>query len=61
LTDDRDARRVALAANLAVSGTLGTLVRLVDREILTVSQADGLLAGMKQHGYHSPVDSLTEL
>ncbi len=61
LTDDRDARSKAHAAGVIVSGTLGALVNLVDAGVLTLEQADALLAEMKQHGYYSPVDSLSKL
>jgi predicted nucleic acid-binding protein len=61
LTDDRNARRAAVAAGLTVSGTLGVLIRLVDQGELSRTQADELLAEMQQHGYHSPVNSLDEL
>jgi predicted nucleic acid-binding protein len=61
LTDDRDARKVARSLDVPVSGTLGALMNLVRQGILTIAQADELLAGMKQHGYHSPITSLLEL
>ena len=61
LTDDRDARRIAQAGGVAVSGTLGALVRAVDHGAITVDQADSLLATMLKHGYRSPVTSLTQL
>jgi predicted nucleic acid-binding protein len=61
LTDDRDARRVAQAVGVDLSGTLGALVNLVDQGTLSIAQADELLAEMQRHGYHSPVNSLSEL
>ena len=61
LTDDRDARRVAQTRGVAISGTLGALVNLVDQGTLTLDQADSLLTQMKQYGYRCPVVSLREL
>jgi predicted nucleic acid-binding protein len=61
LTDDRDARKVARSLDVAISGTLGVLMNLVRQNILTIAQADALLEAMKRRGYHSPVDSLSDL
>lgn len=60
-TDDRDARELAASRSIAVSGTLGLLVRLIDLQILTLSEADALLALMIAAGYRSPVVSLQQL
>jgi predicted nucleic acid-binding protein len=61
LTDDSAARRLAVALRLETSGTLGTLVRLVRREILTLEEGDTLLAQMVDLGYRSPVRFLREI
>lgn len=61
LSDDRDARRTAQAMGVVVSGTLGALMNLVRGQSLSLSEADECLLVMKQHGYRSPVDSLSEL
>jgi predicted nucleic acid-binding protein len=61
LTDDSAARRLAVALRLETSGTLGTLARLVRREILTLAEGDTLLAQMVERGYRSPVRSLREI
>lgn len=61
VTDDRDARRAAQAMNVAFSGTLGALMNLVRGNSLSLSEADNYLKVMKQHGYRSPVNSLSEL
>jgi predicted nucleic acid-binding protein len=58
LTDDLGARRLATASGLTVTGTLGTLDRLVQGEILGLKEADELLAEMIARGYRSPVASL---
>jgi predicted nucleic acid-binding protein len=61
LTDDLDARRFAITLKIDVSGTVGALGKLLRREILTLEQGDGLLAGMISRGYRSPVRSLREI
>lgn len=61
LTDDSAARRLAVALGLRISGTLGTLMRLVQREILSLPEADIVLAEMMARGYRSPVHSLREI
>lgn len=61
LTDDRDARALAAAWRIPVSGTLGLLLRLVDLEVISLAEGDQLLARMTAAGYHSPIDSLQEL
>jgi predicted nucleic acid-binding protein len=60
LTDDSSARRLAFGLRLETSGTLGALVKLMRREIITLEQGDGLLAEMITRGYRSPVQSLRE-
>ena len=60
LTDDRAARRIAATLNVEISGTVGTLVRLVNRGLLDLSEGDRLLAEMTARGYRSPVRSLRE-
>jgi len=61
LTDDSAARRLAGTLNLRVSGTIGALIRLVRREILSLPQGEALLAEMMTRGYRSPVRSLREV
>ncbi|HEX9945704.1 MAG TPA: DUF3368 domain-containing protein [Thermoanaerobaculia bacterium] len=61
LTDDADARRLAAALKVEISGTIGVLIKLVRREILTLEQGDRLLAEMIARGYRSPVRSLREI
>jgi predicted nucleic acid-binding protein len=61
LTDDSSARRLAADLRLETSGTLGTLVKLVRREILTLAEGDMLLATMVIRGYRSPIQSLREI
>ena len=60
-TDDRDAREIAMQMRVPVSGTLGLLVRLMDRGDLSLPEADRLLAEMIAAGYRCPVASLSEI
>ncbi len=60
LTDDSAARRLAGNLGLQVSGTIGALVRLVRREVLSLPEADALLTEMMARGYRSPVRSLRD-
>ena len=60
-TDDRDARRLAAARHVPISGTLGILLRLVDLRIVQLSEANGFLAQMIAAGYRSPVPFLEPL
>lgn len=61
LSDDLAARRLAQQYDVVVSGSLGVLLRLVEDNQVTVSQADHLLQSMMACGYRSPVASLQAL
>jgi predicted nucleic acid-binding protein len=61
LTDDARARKAAHNWNVVVSGTLGVLVQAVRRGLLTLEDADALLAEMIAAGYRSPYGSLAQL
>jgi predicted nucleic acid-binding protein len=60
-SDDRDARRYVRRCGLCVSGTLGVLSLLVEREHLTVAEADAYLQKMIDQGYRSPIRSMADL
>jgi predicted nucleic acid-binding protein len=60
-TDDRDARRYARQSGIAVTGTLGILVRLVQTNVISQAEANAMLALMVQHGYRSPLKDLSVL
>ena len=60
-TDDRDAREIALQMRIPISGTIGLLVRLVDRGNLSLIEANGLLQSMIDLGYRSPITRLEEI
>jgi len=61
LTDDKKARKIATTLNVPVSGTLGTLLLLVQDDHLSITKADQLLARMVDNGYFAPVTSLRSL
>jgi predicted nucleic acid-binding protein len=58
VTDDRAARIYARLLGIQVTGTLGALDRLVQRESVSIPQANALLSEMIDRGYRSPVRSL---
>jgi predicted nucleic acid-binding protein len=61
LSDDFAARRLGEGKGLAVSGTLGVLVRLCEMRLLSPGEADELLTQMIGHGYRSPMRSVKGL
>jgi hypothetical protein len=61
LSDDTDARRWGNRAGIAVSGTIGILVRLVQSGTLTLDESNTLLTEMRQQGYYAPVEQLNDL
>ena len=61
LTDDRVARREARRLGVAISGTIGLLVSLIERGYVSLEEADEALRQMIAAGYYSPVRSLGEL
>ncbi|MBK8046247.1 MAG: DUF3368 domain-containing protein, partial [Anaerolineales bacterium] len=42
------------ALGIAISGTLGLLLKATQAELITAEEADGLLTQMLQNGYRSP-------
>ena len=57
-SDDLAARRLAQAKGLPVSGTIGLLLALVRREVVTLAEGDDLLATMMRQGYRAPAVTL---
>lgn len=57
-TDDALARKVARDLGISITGTIGILLRAVQREILSDSQAQWALDEMIAAGYYSPVSKL---
>lgn len=61
LSDDWDARELARSQGIEVSGSLGVLLRLAWKQILSLEEADALLAEMVRRGFRSPYRSLREI
>lgn len=61
LSDDWDARELARSLGVEVSGSLGALLRLTWEQILSLEEADALLAEMVRRGFRSPYRSLREI
>jgi predicted nucleic acid-binding protein len=61
LTDDGPARHLAIALGIELSGTIGALVKLLRRKVLSLEEADALLHEMIARGYRSPIQSLREI
>lgn len=61
VTDDRDARQIAVQYGIAKTGTIGVLVEAVHRNVLTLSQANEILRHMIAVGYRCPLDKLDTL
>ncbi len=60
-SDDRVAREIAKEQGVEVSGTLGVLKLALDEKKLSLEEADQVLQGMIETGYHTPIQSLKEL
>jgi hypothetical protein len=61
LTDDKSARKAGKRLQIPVSGTIGTLVRLIKQDQLSLDEGDDLLNQLIVKGYYSPVPSLQEV
>lgn len=61
LSDDWEARALGRSLGLEVSGSLGVLDGLVLKQILSLAEADALLAEMVRRGFRSPYRSLREI
>lgn len=61
LSDDRTARRIAKKNGVLISGTIGILMRCVDKNIISFSEGNVILAEMIRKGYMSPVNNLEEI
>ncbi len=60
-SDDLHARRVATRQGAKTTGTVGLLVMAIEADLLSLDQANALLAAMIAAGYRSPVASLDTL
>lgn len=61
VTDDLDARRMARLHNVKLTGSIGVLVACVRAGLVSLDEANALLAGMIAAGFRSPVLVLDEL
>lgn len=60
-TDDAHARQIGRAWRVPISGTLGVLRQVVKAQILSLAEANALLAQMIRAGYRSPYADLAEI
>jgi predicted nucleic acid-binding protein len=61
VTDDQKARQVASGVGVRVTGSLGILVVAIERKIISIGEAELVLAKMIDYGYWSPVENLKSL
>jgi len=61
LTDDKAARSIARQRQVPLSGTLGSLVLGVERQLWTVGEANRALTAILQSGFFSPVADVGDL
>ena len=61
LTDDMDAREVALREGVRLSGSVGVLVSLINRRRISLDEGNAALWELIAAGYFSPVESLDGL
>ena len=57
-TDDARARKIGRDLKVTISGTLGLLVQAVKRQLLSLDEANALLAQMMRAGYYAPTTDL---
>jgi predicted nucleic acid-binding protein len=61
VSDDADARLIANRLGVPITGTLGILIRAVKEGVISFDTAEGLLQAMIAYGYHTPVQTLSNL
>lgn len=61
LSDDRAARAEAARQGVRVSGSIGCLVRAVERGLVALEQGNAWLESLIALGYHSPIADLAAL
>ncbi len=61
LTDDSDARKAANILGVPVSGTIGVLVRCIERNIISKEEGNKILKEMIAKGFYSPISDLDEI
>ena len=61
VTDDLAARQLAQERDVPLTGTVGILLALVCDRVLSLTEANAILAQMIERRYRSPVDRLDEV
>jgi predicted nucleic acid-binding protein len=61
VTDDEAARRQARDMGVRYTGTLGCLVLMVERDMVTLEDANAWLGAMVERNYRSPVNRIDDL
>jgi predicted nucleic acid-binding protein len=61
VTDDRDARQIAIQYGIPKTGTIGLLVQAIQVQKVTLNQGNQILQQMISTGYRSPLDALDTL
>jgi len=61
LSDDRDARVIALREGVRLSGSIGVLLTLVQSGRIDLKRANNVLNDFIRHGYYSPIKCLDPL
>lgn len=61
LTDDSDARKIANILGVPVSGTVGVLVRCIERNVISKEEGNQILKDMISKGFYSPISDLNEI
>lgn len=60
-SDDQQARKYALQAGVIAVGSVGILIRCIDKELISKPDAQALLDRMIAANYHSPISSLDDI
>jgi len=58
LTDDFDVRKFAQRTGIPVSGTIGVLVKAVEKGIISMEEGNEMLRKMIEKGFYSPIETL---
>ena len=61
LTDDFDARKIANILGVPVSGTIGVLIRCIEKGIISKEDGSRILKEMIAKGFYSPISDLSEI
>ncbi len=61
LTDYFDARKIANILGVPVSGTIGVLIRCIEKGIISKDERNRILKEMIAKGFYSPISDLSEI